>query len=95
MVYSEEIAKKISAILKDCCPAFVRHRDSEAGCEWHYCKCKAQSGDPCTCVWHLTNECIAGLWLQLDFIKQNKLQILNESINYLKSAQAAAAFGRS
>lgn len=62
----EKLAIKISKTLKGLCPSFVRHDQGEI--EWHKCNCKATNG-VCTCVWRLTDNCIAGKWAKLSFVK--------------------------
>ncbi len=85
----EESARKISSILSECCPAFIRNRDSSAGSEWHYCKCKAQNMNSCDCVWQHTDTCVAGTWLQLSFLNIKKQQ--DQKVSELALEQAKQA----
>lgn len=68
----ESLAERIKDVLNKVCPAFVY--TGEGAALWHGCNCKAQSGiydsAACTCVWHLTSNCIAGHWEQLDFVDE-------------------------
>ena len=64
----EQIAIKISRILKDICPSFSRC-DGRTGPEWQHCKCKATDG-VCICVWYITDKCKVGTWEKLSFVKE-------------------------
>ena len=88
--YDEKVSRKVSKALEECCPAFVRKRDSEAGSEWHYCNCKAQDMDSCDCVWHLTDTCVAGKWSSLNFLNEAKKEVQNNSALFLDKATKAA-----
>lgn len=70
MSSEEEIAIKIGKTLSDLCPSFIRDRDKGA-IEWHKCNCKINN-DPCSCVWHITDTCVAGTWVKLSFINDYK-----------------------
>jgi hypothetical protein len=85
----KDLSRQISAILQECCPAFVRKRDSESGSEWHYCHCNAQNMDPCDCVWQITDTCIAGTWPQLAFLKKLKKQQEEQLAMFLEQAKRA------
>lgn len=84
----EELAIKIGKTLQIICPSFSR--DESAGhIEWHKCCCKISDG-PCTCVWHLTDTCVAGEWAKLSFVKDCNNKTATERNKALAEATRAA-----
>ena len=89
MEHTEQLSIKISTVLQRACPAFKRIAGGAA--EWHHCECKAVSGDPCTCVWHCTDTCIAGKWPQLSFVNDIPATKRKTAKIFLDKAQQAIA----
>ncbi len=86
----DHTAERISQVLLKACPAFAR-KSGFAGCEWHHCKCEAQCGSTCDCVWKEIDTCVAGTWPQLAFLKEIHRQHRVASDKALVEARAAVA----
>lgn len=88
---NEKLAQRIKNVLIKTCPAFIY--TGEGASLWHGCNCKAQSGPygaaSCTCVWHLTSNCIAGHWNQLDFVDEFHRKNAVKANAELEKAKAA------
>ncbi len=83
----ERLAIRISQTLNGLCPSFVR--TGRGNCEWHKCDCKA-NGSSCTCVWHVTDTCVAGKWEKLSFVsKHNDEKVSNQDKELAKATEAA------
>ncbi len=86
------LAEKIAKTLDGVCPAF--HREGRGPATWHQCHCSAEPGafryfQPCVCVWHLTDSCVAGKWPQLAFICQKADHDATEAATMLELAKQA------
>ena len=91
---NETMAKAISNIIENKCPAFLRINKGAA--EWHGCLCLAQQrcGDilsSCTCVWHLTDKCVVGQWKSLAFVREAQEKRGLEAEQHLLKAQEACS----
>jgi hypothetical protein len=84
--YNEILAEKIKDVLIKICPAF-RWEGSQTAV-WHGAKCLAKGeNESCTCVWHISNTCIAGTWKELGFVYEKVEQKRQDAETWLKRAQ--------
>lgn len=91
---SESKAKKIRDILIKCCPALDVTGKGPA--VWHQCSCRANPlhtdcHSPCTCIWRLTDTCLAGTWPQLSFLRKVAAKESKAAQKWFKKAEAAIA----
>jgi len=86
-IEEEKIAIKISKTLRGLCPSFSSN--GSGAVEWHKCDCQV-TGSACTCVWHLTDTCVAGKWEKLSFVeKYNQEKVANQNKELTKATAAA------
>jgi len=88
---NEALATKVAEVLSVVCPAFSWAKNTPA--VWHGCRCAAQVGEyePCVCVWHLRDTCLAGQWPQLDFLNRHYSLATKKANEMLQMAKEAIA----